>query len=280
MGFGAGSKNGKNIAMRLSAATVLGVALAGAACSKSPEKPTQAQAEWVKKSGAQAQESWAKAARHRMVDFIAHYSPEHRVTNERVLEAMRQVPRHKFVPEASVREAYRDTPLPIGEDQTISQPFIVGFMTQALEPAPNDRVLEIGTGSGYQAAVLAELVKEVYTIEIIEILGRRAENTLKDLGYSNISVRIGDGYRGWPEKAPFDAIIVTCAPERIPKPLVDQLAVGGRMIIPVGPESGPWTVQELILVRKTAEGMKRDKRMDVRFVPMTGEVRRPRSSPD
>jgi len=145
----------------------------------------------------------------------------------KVLEAMAKVPRHEFVPEAYRDMAYSDTPLPIGEGQTISQPYIVALMTEALELNPGDRVLEVGTGSGYHAAVLSEIAKEVYTIEIIESLGRTAEERLKRLGYKNVKVRIGDGYLGWQEYAPFDAIIVTCAPEHIPQPLVEQLAEGG-----------------------------------------------------
>lgn len=242
---------------------MLAASLLGTSCSEKAPAPTPP-----------SEPEWSRAARTRMVELLAHYTPSHKVRDKAVLQAMRKVPRHEFVPAGVAHEAYRDTPLPIGEGQTISQPFIVGFMTEALELKAGDRVLEIGTGSGYQAAVLAELVREVYTIEIVESLGRKAEALLTRLGYTNIRVRIGDGYQGWPEKAPFDAVIVTCAPESIPQPLVDQLKVGGRMIIPVGPESGPWTVQELILVRKTPEGMKSEKRMDVRFVPMTGEAQR------
>jgi len=210
------------------------------------------------------------AERGAMVDLVA----SRRVTDARVLAAMRKVPRHLFVPESVRAQAYADSPLPIGEDQTISQPFIVGYMTQALELEPADKVLEIGTGSGYQAAILAELARTVHTVEIVPVLARRAEATLKSLGYKNVRVKAGDGYRGWPEHAPFDAIIVTCAPDHIPEPLVSQLKLGGRMIIPVGPDAAgsPWIPQELILVRKTKEGMKREKAFDVRFVTMTGEA--------
>ncbi len=217
------------------------------------------------------------AEREAMVDLIAAaYSPEHRVRDARVLAAMRKVPRHEFVPDAVSAQAYGDHPLPIGEGQTISQPFIVGYMTEALEPRKGDTVLEIGTGSGYQAAVLAELVKQVYSIEIVEPLARRAEAALGRLGYANVFVRAGDGYKGWPEAAPFDSIIVTCAPDHIPQPLVDQLKTGGRMVIPVGAElRGVWSAQELVVVRKTPRGMEREKRMDVRFVPMTGEAQKP-----
>lgn len=181
-----------------------------------------------------------------------------------VLNAMRKVERHRFVPAEVSREAYNDYPLPIGEGQTISQPYIVAFMTEALDLKPADKVLEIGTGSGYQAAILAEICKEVYTIEIIESLGRRAEQTLRQMGYSNVHVRIGDGYHGWPEAAPFDAIIVTCSPTNVPRPLEDQLAEGGRMIIPVGEGQ----VQELVLITKQNGKLKRQSRLPVLFVPM------------
>ena len=185
-----------------------------------------------------------------------------------VLVAMRAVPRELFVPKHLRDEAYDDTPLAIGAGQTISQPYIVAFMTEKLEPKPTDRVLEIGTGSGYQAAVLAELVAEVRTIEIIEPLARRAEADLKRLGYKNIFVRAGDGYQGWPEAAPFDAVIVTCAPEQVPQPLIDQLKDGGRMIVPVG-EIG---AQELVMFHKRGGELEKRAVLKVRFVPMTGEA--------
>ncbi len=204
-------------------------------------------------------------ARERMVrQQLA--APDRGITNARVLAAMREVPRHQFVPATMRAEAYGDRPLPIGYDQTISQPFIVAFMTEKLEPQRADKVLEIGTGSGYQAAVLAGLVSNVYTIEIVEPLARRAESDLKRLGYTNVMVRAGDGYKGWPEAAPFDAIIVTCAPDHVPQPLVDQLKDGGRMIIPVGPAGH----QELILLRKKGKGVEKRAVLPVRFVPMTG----------
>lgn len=189
------------------------------------------------------------------------------VADPRVLEAMGRVPRHEFIPVGERGQAYEDWPLPIGYGQTISQPYIVAFMTAALEPKPGDRVLEVGTGSGYQAAVLAGLVAEVYTIEIVEPLARRAEADLRRLGYGNVKVRAGDGHRGWPEAAPFDAIIVTCAPEDVPRALVEQLRPGGRMIIPVGSQ---WGAQELYLLRRTATGMRRQAVLPVRFVPMVG----------
>jgi protein-L-isoaspartate(D-aspartate) O-methyltransferase len=191
------------------------------------------------------------------------------IDDPRVLEAMRRVPRHEFLPPHLRDEAYSDYPLPIGHDQTISQPYIVAFMTQALQPRPGDRVLEIGTGSGYQAAVLAELVAEVYTIEIVAPLGERARSDLARLGYGNVHVRIGDGYAGWPEHAPFDAIIVTCAPEDVPQPLVDQLRDGGRMIIPVGDQRRG---QELYLLEKRGDEVVRRAILPVRFVPMTGRA--------
>jgi protein-L-isoaspartate(D-aspartate) O-methyltransferase len=187
------------------------------------------------------------------------------VTDPRILRAMQKVPRHVFVPERHRDVAYGDYPLPIGDGQTISQPFIVAYMTEVLDLKPSDRVLEIGTGSGYQAAILGELVSEVYTIEIISTLGRRAQATLARLGYRNIHVRIGDGYKGWPEKAPFDAIIVTCAPDNIPKALIDQLKEGGRMVIPVG-EAG--SIQELVTGVKKGGTFASKGVMPVRFVPM------------
>jgi protein-L-isoaspartate(D-aspartate) O-methyltransferase len=179
---------------------------------------------------------------------------------------MRRVPRHLFVPEAVRRQAYADHPLPIGHDQTISQPYIVAFMTEALDVTRAHRVLEIGTGSGYQAAVLAELAGGVFTIEIVEPLAERARQTLASLGYRNIEVRAGNGYLGWPEHAPYDRIMVTAAPEKIPPALVDQLKVGGLMAIPVGT-----TDQELRILRRTQSGLETLKTLPVRFVPMTGK---------
>ena len=189
------------------------------------------------------------------------------VRDSLVLEAMRKVPRHLFVPEDMRSSAYTDGALPIGEGQTISQPYIVALMTEKLGLKGGERVLEIGTGSGYQAAILAEIVEEVYTIEIVEPLAIRARKTLDQRGYTNIVSMCGDGYRGWPEYAPFDAIIVTAAPDHIPGPLVDQLDVGGRLIIPVG----EWH-QELILLRKTEQDAVKKNVLPVRFVPMTGEA--------
>jgi len=189
------------------------------------------------------------------------------ITDERVLAAMRRVPRHLFVDEALRDRAYGDHALPIGEEQTISQPYIVALMTDLLDPKAGDTVLEVGTGSGYQAAVLAELVAKVYTIEIVEPLGRRAKQVLGELGYRNVEVRVGDGFGGWPAAAPFDAIIVTAAPAAVPQPLLDQLKPGGRMVIPVG---GPSDVQHLLLVEKQSDGRTTTRRtLPVRFVPLT-----------
>ena len=187
------------------------------------------------------------------------------ITSPDVIGAMKRVPRHFFVPEALRDRAYGDHPLPIGEGQTISQPYIVAFMTEIVSPKPSDRILEIGTGSGYQAAVLAELAAEVYTIELIESLGRRAAGTLESLGYRNVHVKIGDGYGGWPEKAPFDAVLVTCAPEDIPHALVEQLKEGGRMVIPVG---GRNSIQKMVYGEKLGGRLVTRNVLDVRFVPM------------
>ena len=189
------------------------------------------------------------------------------ITDERVLAAMVKVPREEFVPQDSRAASYEDGPLPIGYEQTISQPYIVAFMTGQLRPKPSDRVLEIGSGSGYQAAILAELVADVYTIEIVEPLAKSAEGTLQRLGYKNVHVRVGDGYKGWLEHAPFDAIIVTCAPEKVPQPLVDQLKDGGRMIIPVGERFA----QQLYLLEKQNGRLRESAVLPVRFVPMTRE---------
>lgn len=187
------------------------------------------------------------------------------IKDPKVLEAMRSVPRHLFVPPGEIESAYDDHPLHIGYQQTISQPYIVALMTELLELEPGDNVLEIGTGSGYQAAVLAELADTVFTIEIVEPLGRAAEERLRELGYTNVIVRIGDGYKGWVEQAPFDAIIATAAPETIPLPLIDQLAEGGRLVIPVGKY-----YQELQLVTKKNGRIGKKNITGVRFVPMVG----------
>ena len=189
------------------------------------------------------------------------------VTDPRVLHVMRTIPRHQFVLESDVEEAYEDHPLSIGFGQTISQPYIVAFMTKALNLQPHERVLEIGAGSGYQAAVLSQLAKKVFSIEIVESLADRAKKTLNNLGINTVIIRTGDGYQGWFNEAPFDAIMLTAAPEHIPQPLLDQLVIGGRLILPLGK-----MVQRLILMKRTQEVWKKDELFPVAFVPMTGEV--------
>jgi protein-L-isoaspartate(D-aspartate) O-methyltransferase len=186
------------------------------------------------------------------------------ITDTLVLEVMRSVPRHEFVPKEYRPWAYNDRALPIGEGQTISQPYIVAYMTQTLGIQAGERVLEIGTGSGYQAAILSELGGEVYTIEIVEALGEEAKKRLKRLKYRNVNVRIGDGYNGWPEAAPFDAIMVTAGAEELPETLMEQLAEGGRMVIPIGPHGG---VRQLTLITRSNGKFKSEKLMAVRFVP-------------
>ncbi len=191
------------------------------------------------------------------------------VRDPAVLAAMRSVPRHEFVPEDVRRYAYADEPLPIGQEQTISQPYIVAAMTELIKVGPEDTVLEVGTGSGYQAAVLARIVRQVYSIEIVPELGQAAAGLLPRLGYTNVEVRIGDGYVGWPEHAPFDGIIVTAGADHVPAPLVEQLKPGGRMVIPVGPTL---SVQSLLLIEKMQDGtIRTNDVMPVRFVPLTGE---------
>jgi protein-L-isoaspartate(D-aspartate) O-methyltransferase len=206
-----------------------------------------------------------EARRTRMIDSQLRARG---ISDPRVLEAMRKVPRHLFVPEAYRSRAYEDGPLPIGHDQTISQPYIVGYMSEALELRPAHRVLEIGTGSGYQAAILGELAAEVYTIEIVPELAERARTALDEAGYRNVHVRQGNGYLGWPEKSPFDRIIVTAAPDAIPQALVDQLAVGGIMVVPVG---GVYDDQVMTIIRKTDKGIVTRETLPVRFVPMVGK---------
>jgi protein-L-isoaspartate(D-aspartate) O-methyltransferase len=193
------------------------------------------------------------------------------ITDQRVLDAMGRVPRHRFVMAGFEDRAYEDRPLPIGEGQTISQPYIVALMTQLAEVRPGDRVLDIGTGSGYQAAVLADIGADVASIEIVPALAEEAKARLKELKYDKVDVRAGDGYRGWPERAPFNAIILAAAAPKVPQPLIDQLAPGGKLVIPVGPEGG---MQELLVVTKQPDGtVKQQKVAPVAFVPMTGEVR-------
>ena len=207
------------------------------------------------------------AARHRMVST---QFADRDIVDRRVLEAMKKVPRHEFVPAGMRRRAYDDSPLPIGHGQTISQPYIVALMTQLVQTRPDHKALDIGTGSGYQAAVLAELVKHVYSIEIVEPLATEARERLKRLGYQNITVRHGDGYRGWESEAPFNVIIVAAAPDHVPKPLVDQLAPGGKMVIPVGDR-----YQKLIVIERSEDGtLTQNEVAPVAFVPMTGEADR------
>ena len=226
---------------------------------------------------AQAQDSF-EPQRKRMVEEIAALVRETRRETgraslaERVMEAMAKVPRHEFVPSTERRNAYANRPLPIGMGQTISQPFIVALMTDFMEVKPGDRVLEIGTGSGYQAAVLAELAGTVYTVEIVESLAREAQERLRRLGYRNVVTRIGDGYLGWPEQAQFDAIMVTAAPREVPQPLLDQLKPGGRLVVPVGGQSAG---QSLLLMEKQSDGtVTRRTVLAVRFVPLTDKAGR------
>jgi protein-L-isoaspartate(D-aspartate) O-methyltransferase len=199
------------------------------------------------------------------------------IKDPRVLEAMRRAPRHELVPESLRARSYEDNPLPIGWDQTISQPYIVAAMTEAAQLSAGEKVLEVGTGSGYQAAVLAEMPGlDIYSIEIVEPLAKRTHELLAKLGYTKLHLRIGDGYRGWPEAAPFDAIILTAAPDHVPQPLVDQLAPDGRLVIPVG-ASGD---QQLKVLTKTLDGTTTETLFDVRFVPMTGEALTPNQNRD
>ena len=214
---------------------------------------------------ADVQRDWAALRRQ----MVAEQLRARDIRDPRVLAAMERVPRHLLVPEEVRAEAYEDHPLPIGHGQTISQPYIVAFMSEALDVQPDHRVLEIGTGSGYQAAVLAELARDVYTMEIVEPLAESARQALEALKYTNVHVRAGNGYLGWPEHAPYDRIMVTAAPEEVPPALVEQLKVGGIMAIPVG----AGMMQELRILRRTADGMETLKTLPVRFVPMTGKDR-------
>jgi protein-L-isoaspartate(D-aspartate) O-methyltransferase len=219
---------------------------------------------WKKDGGVKDKTSYAALRRKMVEKQIIKRS----VKDPLVLSAMRSVPRHEFVPESQRRQAYEDHPLPIGEDQTISQPYIVALMTELLGLKGSERVLEVGTGSGYQAAVLAEIVQEVYTIEILESLMESARERFKRLCYNNIHVKHGDAYAGWPDEAPFDGIIVTAASTKIPEPLVDQLVLGGRLVIPVGDFH-----QELVVITNK-EGVEEKRVIPVRFVPMTGQIQK------
>lgn len=227
------------------------------ACTRQ-DKPT------VTPTGPSEEEDAFTKIREMMVD---EQIMERGISDRRVLSAMEKVPRHRFVPETNQSMAYADMALPIGYGQTISQPYIVALMTEELALQPGEKVLEIGTGSGYQAAILAELTDKVYSVEIIEPLGQQAAATLKELGY-DVHCKVGDGYYGWPEYAPFDAIIVTCAPDHVPQPLTKQLKDGGRLVIPVGP---PGYYQTLWLVERKGEQLQSTNLGDVAFVPMLGE---------
>lgn len=232
-----------------------------------PLPPTEAPA-----AGEPEQQRRFAAERARLVDAIRNYGrPIGESANPGVLAAMRAVPRHLFVPTDQRAEAYQDYPLPIGEGQTISQPSLIALMTHLLRPKKGEVMLEVGTGSGYQAAILSRLVGRVYSIEIVEPLARQAAATLTRLGYANIAVRHGDGYAGWPEHAPFDGIIVTAGAPHVPKPLLDQLKPGGRMVIPVGPSH---STQRLMLITKDARGKTVERFViAVRFVPLTRKIR-------
>jgi protein-L-isoaspartate(D-aspartate) O-methyltransferase len=240
---------------------LIGISLSGAAGAGAQDTGATLPQPWLMEKSTEGHFATSAAA------MVERQLRPRGVDDPRTLRAMAKVPREKFVPKELRNTAYDDRPLPIGYGQTISQPFIVGFMTQQLRPKPTDRVLEIGTGSGYQAAVLAELVAEVYTIEIVRPLAQRAETLLRELGYKNIHVKAGDGYKGWPEHAPFDAIIVTAAPDHVPQPLIAQLKEGGRMIIPVGKTFA----QELYLLEKHGGVVKQTAVVPVKFVPLTRE---------
>lgn len=256
----AASRVGARGAVRstLAALAAVGLIAAGDAAVQQPRAGT----------AAAAQETGRRAERQRMVDRQIRARG---VRDPRVLAALRAVERHRFVPPALQDQAYADTPLPIGSGQTISQPYIVAYMTEALRLPPAAAVLEIGTGSGYQAAVLAEIAGEVRSIEIVPELAERSARLLAELGYDNVRLRVGDGYRGWPEAAPFDGIIVTAAPDHVPPALVEQLAVGARLVIPVGQFA-----QQMRVVTMTDDGPVEETTLPVRFVPMTGEAERRR----
>ena len=233
---------------------------------KPKTKPAPADGAKAQTKSAELADPFA-APRNRMVE---RHLVERGIKNPRVLEAFRTVPRHLYLAPESRRLAYEDESIPIGEGQTITPVFDVAFMTEALDPKPTDRVYEVGTGSGYQASILSRLVKDVYSVEIHAPLGERAAKVIKLVGYDNIHTRVGDGYAGWPEAAPFDAIIVTCAPEKIPQPLIDQLKEGGRMVIPIGDRYN----QSVWLVEKKGGELTKKKLRPTLFVPMTGKAQR------
>lgn len=241
-------------------ATLFGVPLL-TALGCPPDPTTQSPAASAQ-NAATVTDSFA-AERNAMVDQQIR---AREITDPAVLTAMRKVPRHRFVPARVRHLSYDDHPLPIGYEQTISQPYIVAYMTEAADISPRDKVLEIGTGSGYQAAILGEVAREVYTIEIVPELAASASKTLAELGYTNVHAKAGNGYLGWPEQAPFDAILVTAAPDQVPQALVDQLALGGRMVVPVGEFD-----QNMMIIEKTRNGVITRQTIPVRFVPMTGK---------
>jgi protein-L-isoaspartate(D-aspartate) O-methyltransferase len=260
---------------RLEAAVLAGWMLL-VACEANSLHPAEARGDGGETAGGSVSSAaMADEYERRRLAMVERQIEGRGVTDARVLAAMRRVPRHEFVPESVRGAAYEDRPLPIGHSQTISQPFIVASMTELARIEPGSRVLEVGTGSGYQAAVVHEVAGSVYTIEIIEALARQAAETLARLGYTAAHVRHGDGYRGWPEAAPFDAILVTAAPTEVPQPLLEQLAVGGRLVIPVG----DW-YQQLEVHTKTPTGVTVERVYPVRFVPMTGEAIDPRRGGD
>jgi protein-L-isoaspartate(D-aspartate) O-methyltransferase len=240
-------------------------------CTDNPEENAQqpqSASEHKSTVAAHADDGGGQAFDRQRAEMVAQQLAARDITDRQVLEAMGRVPRHEFVPAPMRPLAYADSPLPIGHGQTISQPYIVALMTQLTAPRPAHKALDIGTGSGYQAAVLAELVQDVYSIEIIEPLANEARQRLQSLGYKNIHVRCGDGYRGWPDEAPFDIIIVAAAPDHVPEPLIEQLAPGGKLVIPVGDQ---W--QDLLVVEKADDGtVTRRQVAPVAFVPMTGEA--------
>lgn len=257
---------------RLEAAVLAGWMLAVVACEANSLRSAETRGDGGEPGGgAVSSAAMAEEYERLRLAMVKRQIEARGVADTRVLAAMRQVPRHEFVPESWRDSAYEDRPLPIGHSQTISQPFIVAAMTELARIEPGSRVLEVGTGSGYQAAVVHEVAGSVYTIEIIEPLVKRASETLERLGYTAAEVRHGDGYRGWPEAAPFDAILVTAAPAEVPQPLLDQLVMGGRLVIPVG----DW-YQQLEVHTKTPDGIAVERVFPVRFVPMTGEARNPR----
>ncbi len=252
-------------AWSLGSARVVGAALSGLVLACSSSERSAASALPSSSVALPTPNHPGDEARRLRLALVAELEREGRVTEDRVLEALATTPRHLFAPDSSLRAAYRDEPQPIGWGQTISQPTIVGTMTQALELTGRERVLEIGTGSGYQAAVLSQLARQVFTIEILEPLGRVAAQRLAELGHTNVQVRIGDGYAGWPDHAPFDRILVTAAPPEIPSALTDQLAEGGILVVPVGDQG---ETQRLLRIRKVKGALVHEDLGGVRFVPM------------